>query len=102
MGSLSKMVDSGEFRRRKFLGGWYTEILAPFLAAKGQLIVTNLPDASKPALAFQEKLAANPEVFGKVKVAQINPPTELILAPDNSVDLVVTFSSYSQLGQSWL
>jgi len=83
--------------------GWYTEILAPFLAAKGQLIVTNFaPSTSKPALAFQEKLAANPEVFGKVKVAQINPPTELTLAPDNSVDLVLTFSSYSQLGQSWL
>ncbi|MEH2342273.1 MULTISPECIES: methyltransferase domain-containing protein [unclassified Nostoc] len=72
--------------------GWYTEILAPFLASKGLLIVTNLtPSMSKPALAFQEKLAANPEVFGKVKVAQINPPNELTLAPDNSVDIVVTF-----------
>ncbi|MEH2268267.1 MAG: methyltransferase domain-containing protein [Nostoc sp.] len=72
--------------------GWYTEILAPFLAAKGQLIVANLaPSTSKSALAFQEKLAANPEIFGKVKVAQINPPNELTLAPDNSVDLVVTF-----------
>ncbi|MHC5743159.1 MAG: class I SAM-dependent methyltransferase [Nostoc sp.] len=73
-------------------GGWYTEILAPFLASKGLLIVTNLtPSTSKPTLAFQEKLAANPEVFGKVKVAQINPPNELTLAPDNSVDIVVTF-----------
>ena len=73
-------------------GGWYTEILAPFLAAKGQLIVTNFaPSTSKPALAFQEKLAAHPEVFSKVKVAQINPPNELTLAPDNSVDMVVTF-----------
>jgi predicted methyltransferase len=73
-------------------GGWYTEILAPFLAPKGQLIVTNFaPSNSKPALAFQEKLAANPEIFGKVKVAQINPPNELTLAPDNSVDLVLTF-----------
>jgi predicted methyltransferase len=73
-------------------GGWYTEILAPFLASKGQLIVTNFaPNQNKQALAFQEKLAANPEVFGKVKVAEINPPTELTLAPDNSVDLVLTF-----------
>ncbi|MEH2047492.1 class I SAM-dependent methyltransferase [Nostoc sp.] len=72
--------------------GWYTEILAPFLAPKGQLIVTNFtPSTSKPALALQEKLAANPEVFGQVKVAQINPPNELTLAPDNSVDMVVTF-----------
>ncbi|MEH2366316.1 class I SAM-dependent methyltransferase [Nostoc sp.] len=73
-------------------GGWYTEILAPFLAPKGQLIVTNFaPSTSKPALALQEKLAANPEVFGKVKVAQISPPNELTLAPENSVDIVVTF-----------
>ncbi|MHC5850815.1 class I SAM-dependent methyltransferase [Nostoc sp.] len=72
--------------------GWYTEILAPFLAPKGQLIVTNFaPSTSKPALALQEKLAANPEIFGKVKVAQINPPNELTLAPENSVDIVVTF-----------
>ncbi|MFN6571958.1 class I SAM-dependent methyltransferase [Dendronalium sp. ChiSLP03b] len=73
-------------------GGWYTEILAPFLAQKGQLIVTNFaPNQNKQALAFQKKLAADPEVFGKVKVAQIDPPTELTLAPDNSVDMVVTF-----------
>ncbi|MBH8576275.1 class I SAM-dependent methyltransferase [Nostocaceae cyanobacterium CENA369] len=72
--------------------GWYTEILAPFLQQRGQLIVTNFADSkNKQALAFQEKLAADPEVFGKVKVAQINPPNELILAPDNSVDMIVTF-----------
>jgi predicted methyltransferase len=72
--------------------GWYTEILAPFLAASGKLIVTNLtPNSSKQPLAFQKKLQANPEVFGKVKVVQINPPSELTLAPDNSVDMVVTF-----------
>lgn len=73
-------------------GGWYTEILAPFLQQRGQLLVTNLPNSkSKFALAFQEKLASDSEVFGKVKVAQINPPNELTLAPDNSVDMVVTF-----------
>ena len=72
--------------------GWYTEILAPSMAQKGQLIVTNFaPNQNKQALAFQEKLAAHPEVFGEVKVIEINPPTELTLAPDNSVDMVVTF-----------
>ena len=72
--------------------GWYTEILAPFLAQKGQLIVTNLdPQKSKPAQLFREKLAANPKVFGQVKVVQIDPPNDLILAPENSVDMVLTF-----------
>ncbi len=70
----------------------HAKILAPFLAQKGQLIVTNFaPNQNKLALAIQEKLAAHPEVFGKVKVVEINPPTSLTLAPDNSVDMVVTF-----------
>lgn len=72
--------------------GWYTEILAPFLAQQGQLIVTNFdPSQNKLALAFQQKLAADQSVFGKAKVVEISPPTELTLAPDNSVDMVLTF-----------
>ncbi|MEH2011744.1 class I SAM-dependent methyltransferase [Nostoc sp.] len=73
-------------------GGWYTEILAPFLQQKGQFIVTNFaPSTSKQALAFQQKLADEPKIFGKVKVVEINPPNELTLAPDNSVDMILTF-----------
>ncbi|WP_246828923.1 class I SAM-dependent methyltransferase [Synechococcus sp. PCC 7502] len=73
-------------------GGWYTEILAPFLRDRGKLIVTNFdPTKSKPAKAFQDKLAASPDIFGKVKVVTIDPPQRLNLAPDNSVDVVLTF-----------
>lgn len=73
-------------------GGWYTEILAPFLRDHGQLIVTNFDSTkSKPAKALQDKLAANSAIFGKVKVATIDPPQKLILAPNNSVDVVLTF-----------
>ena len=72
--------------------GWYTEILALFLAEKGQLIVTSFdPQKNYIAKAFQQKLAANPTIFGKVKIAQIDPPNELTLAPDNSADMVLTF-----------
>lgn len=72
--------------------GWYTEILALFLAEKGQLIVTSFdPQKNYIAKTFQQKLAANPTIFGKVKVAQIDPPNELTLAPDNSADMVLTF-----------
>ncbi len=72
--------------------GWYTEILAPFLRDRGQLIVTNSdPNTDKYAKVLQEKLASNPAIFGKVKVATIAPPKNLTLAPDNSVDLVLTF-----------
>jgi predicted methyltransferase len=78
-------------------GGWFTEILAPLLADKGKLTVTNFdpnsPDKDTAAAAkrFNEKLAANPKVFGKVQVATINPPTQLRLGPDGSADMVLTF-----------
>ena len=72
--------------------GWYTEILAPFLAPKGQLIVSSLdPKLNRASQTFQEKLSANSTAFGKVKVVQIDPPTQLTLAPPNTVDLVLTF-----------
>lgn len=72
--------------------GWYTEILAPFLRDRGQLIVTNFdPTKSKPAKALQDKLVASPDIFSKVKVATIDPPQKLKLASNNSVDVVLTF-----------
>jgi predicted methyltransferase len=78
-------------------GGWFTEILAPLLADKGKLTVTNFDpnspdkDTAAGAKRFNEKLAANPKVFGKVQVATINPPTQLRLGPDGSADMVLTF-----------
>nr|WP_287128716.1 methyltransferase domain-containing protein [Candidatus Cyanaurora vandensis] len=79
-------------------GGWYTEILAPALAQKGQLFVTNFnPEGpaesylTRSAKSLNNRLAARPQVFSKVKVAQITPPTDFNLGPANSVDLVLTF-----------
>jgi predicted methyltransferase len=78
-------------------GGWFTEILAPLLADKGKLTVTNFDptspdkDTAAGAKRFNEKLAANPKVFGKVQVATINPPTQLRLGSDGSADMVLTF-----------
>ncbi|WP_434427475.1 class I SAM-dependent methyltransferase [Nannocystis pusilla] len=79
-------------------GGWFTEILAPTLRDSGKLIVTNF-DTSGPADAYQtrngkkflEKLAGAPEVYDKVEVVTVTDPSALVLAPENSVDLVVTF-----------
>jgi len=73
-------------------GGWYTEILAPFLRDRGKLIVTNFdPAQNKLGKALQEKLAANPSIFDKVKVVTVEPPQKLKLAPKNSVDVILTF-----------
>lgn len=78
-------------------GGWFTEILAPILVDKGKLIVTNF-DPNSPnkntaagAKRFNDKLAANPKVFGKVQVATIDPPSQLRLGSDGSADMVLTF-----------
>lgn len=70
-------------------GGWYTEILAPYLAEKGQLIVAS--PAGKPSEGIAKKLDADPAVYGKVQRA--NFPTLLGgtgVAP-GTVDAVLTF-----------
>jgi predicted methyltransferase len=79
-------------------GGWYTEVLAPVLREKGRLIATNFdtsgpPDAyqTKSGNKYKEKLAGNPAVYDKVEVVTVSDPKALVLAPDGTVDLVVTF-----------
>ncbi len=68
-------------------GGWYTEILAPFLSAHGRLI-----EAASPK--FEQKIKENPAVFGHiVKVIPFKPPGDVALGRANSADLVLTFRS---------
>lgn len=84
-------------------GGWYTEILAPYLREDGQLIAAHYdtsdtqasyrPDSRK---RFEAKLAADAEVYDRVKVASLtfNEETGELTIPaakSNSVDRVVTF-----------
>lgn len=69
-------------------GGWYTEILAPYLAAHGHLIEAASPKAEK----FNAKLKANPAVFGHItKVIPFAPPDQVNLGPPQSADMVLTF-----------
>ncbi|RYY76528.1 MAG: methyltransferase [Gammaproteobacteria bacterium] len=78
-------------------GGWYTEILAPYLRNKGNLIAAGGdPESSseyarKGAAAFRQKLDANPAVYDKVKVGIFEPGNKYKFAAPNSVDLVLTF-----------
>ena len=78
-------------------GGWYASLLAPVLAEKGKLVVTNFdpkgPDGhgTQVAKAYAERLASKPNVFGKVDVHIVHPPDDLTLGPDGSADMVVTF-----------
>ncbi len=72
-------------------GGWYTDILAPLLKDHGTYYAAGAGPESEGAKKFQEKLAANPDLFGKVQVTVLAPPQELEIAPAGSADLVLTF-----------
>jgi predicted methyltransferase len=78
-------------------GGWYTEVLAPYLRARGTLIAANYDGSTgveyfaKGAQAFRDKLAAMPDVYDRVEVTALMPPAAPQAAPAGSADLVVTF-----------
>src|SRR5690348_7955087 len=68
-------------------GGWYTEILAPFLYAHGHLTEAAPPSATK----FAAKLKADPAVYGHIaKVIPFAPPKQVKLGADHSADMVLT------------
>lgn len=77
--------------------GWYTEILAPYLRDKGQLYAAHYdPEAKheyfqKSLKDYQVKLAAHPEVYDRVVLTVMQPPTRLEIGPDGSADRVLTF-----------
>ena len=81
-------------------GGWYTEILAPYLRDKGRLYAAAyVKDMTgedgeyfrKGRLAFEAKLAAQPAVYDKVVITDFHVPDRLVLAPAGSADAVLTF-----------
>lgn len=73
--------------------GWYTDILAPFLAeTKGKLYAANLepndPIAAKIVEAYRARLAANRKLYGEVEITAFGPKSGPV-APDGSADLVL-------------
>lgn len=77
-------------------GGWYTEILAPLLADHGKLYAAVQPPepgneyVTQSLAQFDAKLAARPDLYGKVTVTRLG-PGDFNVAPPGSADLVVTF-----------
>lgn len=78
-------------------GGWYTEILAPFLKEKGKYYAavfdseSDVPRIRQGVQRFKDKLAANPDLYGAVTVTELAPPKKLDIAPEGSADMVLTF-----------
>ena len=76
-------------------GGYYMEILAPYLKDKGRYIAANRDPAAPPQyLADHQKLLARlkaePALYGKVEVTPFNAGLHEIAAP-GSADVVITF-----------
>jgi predicted methyltransferase len=84
-------------------GGWYTEVLAPLLAERGKLYEAMMPPRPDNAYvtavlkSFAGKLAARPDVYGRVEVTTLG-AGKFAIAPPGSADLVVTFCNL----HSWM
>ncbi|MEW6024158.1 MAG: methyltransferase domain-containing protein [Pseudomonadota bacterium] len=74
-------------------GGWYTEILAPYLRDKGKLIGAGqaIAPGNRYGEAFKKKLDSNPALYDKVVTSVFEPPSRYEIAAPNSVDMVLTF-----------
>jgi predicted methyltransferase len=74
-------------------GGYWTEILAPYLHANGRLYVAlpdNVADEVKGAAALRARLEADPALFGRIKYTRFG-VSSVDIAPPGSADLVLTF-----------
>jgi predicted methyltransferase len=76
--------------------GWYTEVLAPLLADKGHYYAGVIaPDPKSQYITrrlddFSQKLAARPEIYGKVTVVTF-PLDGSDAVPPGTLDMIVTF-----------
>lgn len=78
-------------------GGWYTEILGPYLAEDGKLIAAHwnmdkedLPGYYEPGMAtFKERISAGR--FGEIEIIAFDPPEMTDLGEPGSADMVLTF-----------
>lgn len=70
-------------------GGWYTEILSPYLSANGKLTVAVPGERQRESIS--KKLTADPATYGKVTIATFPmTPTGMPVAA-GSADAVLTF-----------
>lgn len=77
--------------------GWYSEILAPFLKEKGLYYAahfsasSDIPYFSKSLEKYRAKTKAQPAIYSHIKITSLHPPQQVDIAPENSVDRVLTF-----------
>lgn len=79
-------------------GGWYTEILGPYLREEGRLIAAHwnldaedVPDFYRRLRAGFDERIADTERFGTIEIVPFDPPELTRLGDPGSADLVLTF-----------
>ena len=78
-------------------GGWYTEIIAPYLRDHGRFYAAHFsPNADSNYMPpnlhrFEQKMVDNPALYSKVTIRHLYPPHEVAIAPPESADMVLTF-----------
>lgn len=76
-------------------GGWYTEILAPYLAKSGTYYAA--APAGKYGEAIATKVAADKDSYGKVTLVRFPGEEGQPSVPDGTADLVLTFRNVHNL-----
>jgi len=78
-------------------GGWYTEVLAPYLRDSGTYIAAGWdPDSSMRFIRnamerYKAKLDADPDAYDQVQMGVLMPPDMLTPVEPGTVDVVLTF-----------
>jgi predicted methyltransferase len=87
--------------------GWYTEVIAPLVAASGKYYAAEPPpNPASPFIsaqlkAYQDKVAARPELYGSVVLTSFG-RDRADLAPPASADLIVTFRNiHNWMADGW-
>lgn len=76
-------------------GGWYTEILAPYLSTRGTYYAAG--NFARGLEGVKKLQAANPGVYGGVKLAAFPAGAGEPTVPDGSADVVLTFRNVHNL-----
>ncbi|MFM9827475.1 MAG: class I SAM-dependent methyltransferase [Sphingomonas sp.] len=71
-------------------GGWYTEILAPYLAKNGAYIAAS-PAGERGKAGIVKLMAANAAAYGKIQLASFPSTDGVGKVADGSADVVLTF-----------
>lgn len=81
-------------------GGWYTEIIAPYVAGEGQYVaghfdmtVEDPPSYYESAMSAWQERVADADRFGEPVVMPFSPPESTNLGESGSADMVLSFRS---------